>query len=77
MKLYQYTAPSSWATYLINGDDSGMNTEEIDACEQWLAWVDLGAPVSCHDAGFCHWHDAKRFYNFAADCQTYTFLEVE
>lgn len=31
------TAPACWASYLINGDDSGMDPEEIEACNDWLA----------------------------------------
>jgi len=68
------TAPSHWASYLINGDASGMNDSEIAACDAWLARAGLGTPVSCADAGFMRWHDAANEMLLAADCQTYLFL---
>lgn len=73
-QVYQLTAPSHWASYLIIGDDSGMALEERRACDAWLNREGLGFPVSCDDSGFCHWHDAREESPFSADCQTYTFL---
>ena len=29
-------APSSWASLLINGDDSGLSEEEIVECDAWV-----------------------------------------
>ncbi len=80
------TAPSSWASYLINGDGSGLDEGELDAILAWLERIgqyrldDRKAhryPVSCEDAGFVHWHDAWLEAQYAADCQTYAFLPVE
>ena len=69
-----YLAPSSWACLLINGDDSGMDEADSKACMDWLKSTGHDWPVSCEDAGFHTYHDARRFCPFAADCQTYTFL---
>jgi hypothetical protein len=69
----ELTAPSSWASYLINGDSSGMDIEDKKACDAWLAYENLSFPVSCDDAGFIKNHDAQRFA-LASDCQTYSFL---
>lgn len=66
-----YTAPSYWASYLINGDFSGMEDDEIATADAFLAWVGLGAPVDCEGAGFCHSNDAG---TLAGDCMTYSFL---
>lgn len=74
LTVKQYTAPSAWAPYLINGDDSGMEDTDITAADQWIDQLGYGSPVSCEDAGFIHWHDAREVCPFAADCQTYVFL---
>ena len=68
------TAPSYWASYLINGDDSAMNEAEIAQADAFADWLG-GSIVSCEDAGFCHFHDARYVgADYAADCQTYTAL---
>lgn len=67
------TAPSAWASYLVNGDASGLADGEEATIQAWLEANDLGFPVSCEDAGFCWRHDASAFA-LAADCQTYVFL---
>ncbi len=72
------TAPSHWAPYLINGDSSGMEQDDIRQADAFVQW--LGAtPVSCEDAGFLRRHDAYFVCGtLAADCQTYVALiEVE
>jgi len=45
---------------------------EADA---WIEHVGMGSPVDCKDAGFIHYHDARLFAPYGADCQTYTFLQ--
>lgn len=74
MTVYEITAPSHWASYLINGDASGMDEADIEACDAWIAREGLGAPVSCEDAGFMRRHDAYLECPLGADCQTYAFL---
>lgn len=76
MNTVELTAPSSWACYLINADCSGMEDDEISACDAWLKaeGVHRFNCVDCKDAGFMRWHDASRHYPFAADCSTYAFL---
>lgn len=69
-----YTAPGAWASYLINGDATGIDDADRAAADRFVAWVDAGAPVSCDDAGFRRWHDAFQFCPLAADCQEYVFL---
>lgn len=68
------TAPSSWASYLINGDASGIDDVEKAQADAWVARKGLGMPVACEDAGFCWHHDASDESPFGADCQTYIFL---
>lgn len=74
MEAITLTAPSYWASYLINGDSSGMEDQEIAACDAWIAGLDCGAPVDCEDAGFIKYHDAHHVMPLAADCQRYTFF---
>jgi len=74
LEIVTGTAPSYWATYLINGDDSGLELDDKAQADQFIAW--LGAwPVGCEDAGFMWTHDAMRVCGtLAADCQTYSAL---
>lgn len=75
MRQHTLTAPSSWASYLINGDASGMEDDEIEACDEWIESESLGTPVDCsEESNFITYHDARAHYPYAADCSTYTFL---
>ena len=74
MNVIKLTAPAAWACYLIDGDASGLTDEELRECDAWLASVGLGGPVDCEEEGFKHWHDARMFAPYAADCALYTFL---
>lgn len=73
------TAPSDWASYLINGDASGIDDADVAAADAFCSWVISGraewqSPVGCEDAGFLAQHDAYHLFPFGADCQTYLFL---
>ena len=78
--VHEYTAPAHWACYLINGDCSGMDDADIEACDNWADTLP-GMVASCtsedddNHAGFMRWHDAAAFAPYAADCATYTVLE--
>lgn len=74
MTVTKRTAPSSWASYLINGDASGIEDSDKREADAWIAGEALGMPVSCEDAGFMRGHDAMWACHYAADCQEYTFL---
>ena len=69
------TAPSVWASYLINGDASGIDDADIAAADAFVA--QYGEPMGCTDAGFIHVHDAHHLLPLGADCQAYTFFEVQ
>jgi hypothetical protein len=66
----ELTAPSHWASYLINGDSSGMLEGEKEACDAWLVAEGIVDVLDCYDGGFRRWHDASR-YALACDCQVY------
>jgi len=72
-ELIRSTALSHWASYLINGDASGMDPLDLEQCKAWLKRAGCGDPVDCEDAGFMWRHDASAFGALAGDCQTYTF----
>ena len=72
--IVRLTAPSAWASCLINGDASGLDTSESEAIEAWLIREGLDSPVDCEDAGFLWHHDAFKECPLGADCQTYTFI---
>lgn len=74
MKTLYLTAPSAWAPYLINGDVSGLDQYELEACDDWLLSLGVSDPVSCEDAGFRHTHDASDFAPLSTDCQEYAFI---
>lgn len=68
------TAPSHWATYLVNGDSSGLEPAELEQANRFAEWLG-GSIVSCEDAGFMWTHDAMRVCGaLASDCQTFTAL---
>lgn len=74
MPTVKLTAPSAWASYLINNDASGMDDSDKAQCDAWLMREGLAAPVDCEPAGFCWHHDASEECQLGADCETYTFL---
>lgn len=67
-----YVAPSAWAPYLINGDDSGLDPSDIAEADAFVRKVGAGAPVSCEDAGWRSYPD----FGMPSDCQRYTFLRT-
>lgn len=82
------TAPSYWASFLINGDASGMSDDEIAACEAWLKYLQPGpvcpdvplvvgerhfSVVSCEDDGERY----ARFNGLLTQVTTYILHELE
>lgn len=72
-KFLQFVAPSAWASYLINGDASGIDSSEKHAAHTFVNRIGCGFPVDANDAGFVRVHDAWAECPLSADCQTYTF----
>jgi hypothetical protein len=68
-----YSLPSYWASYLINGDASGMDDDEQAQCDAFLESLPYG--FSCVDyseeSDFRHSNDAG---TLAGDCLDYTFM---
>ena len=77
LKTYVFTAPSPWASYLVNADASGIPDAERELCDAWLARENMGgACVSCVDLGFRRWNDATGS-STAGDVSQYMFLIEE
>ena len=54
-----YRLPAPWASYLMNGDASGLETGEQERIDAFLASENLGSPVDCEsESSFCHSCDA-------------------
>ncbi len=68
----EYVLPSYWASYLINGDASGLEDGEQDEIDRWVEQVNPGHCVDCsEDTWFAHSNDAG---TLAGDVCTYKFL---
>jgi hypothetical protein len=73
MKPVTYTLPAYWASYLINGDASGLEAGEQEIIDSFLARNGLDSPVDCsEEAYFSLFNDANTA--LAGDVLDYTFL---
>jgi hypothetical protein len=72
-------APIHWACYLIYGDASALEQEDIEQADKFAAWlggdiVDCTSEDDANHPGFMRYHDAQQFGTLAADCAQYTAL---
>lgn len=73
--LIIYTLPVYWASYLMNGDDSGLEPGEKEQVDAFLAKEGLGGPLDCgQDQWFAHSNDAT---TLGGDVTDYTFARPE
>jgi len=73
LEIVTYILPSYWASYLLNGDESGIQSEDMYFCDEFLAKHNLPSPVSCSDESwFAHRNDSNN--RLAGDVLTYSFL---
>jgi hypothetical protein len=71
MNTETYILPAYWASYLINGDASGLSDDEQAECD---AWTDTNLGGNCVDVGepyFAHRNDAG---TLAGDVAEFTFF---
>ena len=75
IKTIDYTLPAFWASYLINGDSSGLEDKEAAQIDAFLTGEGLRDPLGCSEdnGNFCTFHDARPYGVLACDCLTYTF----
>jgi len=73
MRTRTLTLPAYWASYLINGDASGLEPGEQETVDAFLAREGLPAPVDCTaEPYFSRHNDAHT--GLAGDVLDYTFL---
>ncbi len=78
MQIETYTLPSSWASALINGDETGLNDHDQAALDSFTAdmvsehgkcWA-----VDCsEESWFAGYHDAWHVMPLAGDVLEFTF----
>ena len=77
MKFITYILPSYLASYLINGDASGLEEREVQEADAMIERLGHGLPVCISDeSSFCPHHDFIEI-PWAGDCAEYTFYEKE
>jgi hypothetical protein len=73
METTTLSLPAYWASYLINGDASGLEDGEQERVDEFLAREGLPAPVSCSDEAYFSRHNDAHI-GLAGDVLHYTFL---
>lgn len=68
-----YTLPAYWASYLINGDASGISPEDKAQADTFLSREGLPMPVSCSDESWFSWRNDS-YNGLGGDVLEYTFL---
>ena len=71
--------PYHWAVALVNGDESGMEDDDIKALEEFTTYmVNKYDRCDCVDVGeeyyFKNYHDATHYGILACDVAEFTFL---
>lgn len=68
-----YTLPACWASYLINGDGSGLVDSEMTQICDFLEREQLGSCIGCSDESwFARRNDSGD--GLAGDVMTFTFF---
>lgn len=75
-----FTLPAHWASYLINGDASGYDDDDLQAMDTLTADIIKHHGNAFFSAGddepsFTAYHDARHLGVLAADCIEYTIIE--
>jgi len=75
MNIAEFILPTSWASYLINRDESGYDSEELAIIKQWESEVHLSDALSCNeDSYFTRYGDAATVLDMAlVECTEYQF----
>lgn len=78
MKTETYLLPDFWANSLINGDNSGLESIDIEALNTWLNEHKPGYCLTCSskESTFTAFHDARNFV-LACNCLDYAFVSEQ
>ena len=68
-----HTLPALWASYLINGDDSGLDAGDKAHAYKFIADNNLPKPCSCSDEPWVSWQNDSA-NRLGGDVLEYTFL---
>lgn len=72
---HTYLLPAHWASYLINGDHSGLTDAEQAQADAAIDWIGKGGPVDVSEGEFSWTHDVQHITGrLGGDVATYTFL---
>lgn len=77
MQTSTHTLPAHWASYLVNGDATGIDDDDRADCDSFLdSNPDLGPCLSCSDDPFfTRVHEGS--YGLACECLEFTFPVLE
>lgn len=71
LSLVSYSLFTHWASYLINGDASGLTEQEAREINEWFDGQGIGACLDVsEDSEFRHYNDASRLGGMVS---VYTF----
>lgn len=71
METIEYTLPEYWASYLINGDFSGLEDKEQEEIDAFLKNENLGHCMTCSEESEFKWkNDAN---SLGGNCLVYIF----
>lgn len=68
-----YTLPAPWAPYLVNGDASSLEDDEVAVIDAWLTRVSPGHLLTCSEEPFFSWHNDGPTPNVGGDMLEYEF----
>lgn len=74
--LSRFTLPSYWASYLINGDSSGIEEPDIAACDSFIERENLKEWTCADCSKESHFAPDNDATNLGGDVLEYTFVRI-
>jgi hypothetical protein len=75
VKLETYTLPAYWASYIVNGDASGLEDGEQQEIDNFCTSCDLGDCLDMANEDEFSWHNDAN--NLGGSTAEFTFEELE
>ena len=75
MKARNFVLPAHFASYLINGDASSLNVEEVDEIEDFMTKHNLYDCIDCSEDSWVQWNNDMNY--IGGDVMRFTFNAVE